>query len=131
WHGVAHSQETSQHILDWYTPSHVIHGILFYFALWLVARRLPLGTRFLIALGIEIGWEVIENTPWIIDRYRSVTASLEYVGDSVINSVSDALAMVVGFVIAWRLPAWTSVAIVVALEVWTGFAIRDNLTLNI
>jgi hypothetical protein len=131
WHGETVSSENSQHVADWYTPSHIIHGLIFFFVLWLVARRLPVGIRALIATAIEVGWEVIENTPWIIDRYRAATISLDYFGDSVINSTSDALAMLVGFALAWRLPVWVSVAIAIILELICGYLIRDNLMLNV
>ena len=130
WHGVTYSPENSQHLTDWYTPSHVIHGIVFFGLLWLIGRRWPMGIRVLIALAIETGWEVFENTPLIINRYREVTISLDYFGDSVINSTFDILAMLVGFAIAWRLPVWVSVAAVIALEAFVGYFIRDNLTLN-
>jgi hypothetical protein len=131
WHGITYSPENSQHLSDWYTPSHVIHGILFYFGLWLVARRWPLSIRAAIAVIVETAWEVLENTPLIINRYREATISLDYFGDSVINSVMDILAMLAGFFLAARLPVWLSVAVVVALEAFVGWAIRDNLALNI
>ena len=131
WVGARDSPRTSQMLADWYSLSHIVHGLLFFALLWLVARRLPVGTRFLIALLIEASWEVVENTPMVIDRYRETTAALGYSGDSVLNSVSDILMMCVGFLIARRLPVWASVLLVVALEIVPLFVIRDNLTLNI
>jgi hypothetical protein len=131
WHGVTYSSENSQHIADWYTPSHVIHGLVFYAILWVIAGRQPVGTRLLIALIVEVSWEIFENTPLIINRYREVTISLDYFGDSVVNSLSDILAMVVGFVLAARIPVWASITVIVALEAVVGFFIRDNLTLNV
>jgi len=131
WHGAVFSSENSQHLLDWYSPSHVIHGLLFYAGLWLIARRQPAGYRLLAAIFVEVSWEVFENTPLIINRYREVTVSLDYFGDSVINAVFDVLAMICGFFLAWRLPVWTSVALVVGLEAFVGIMIRDNLILNV
>jgi hypothetical protein len=131
WHGVVFSSENSQHISDWYTPSHVIHGFAFYGLLWLIGRRWPIGLRLVLAIAIEAGWEIFENTDLVINRYREVTISLDYYGDSVLNSVCDILAMVAGFAIASRLPVWLTVALVVALELVVLYFIRDNLTLNI
>ena len=131
WHGVVFSSENSQHVSDWYTPSHVIHGFAFYGLLWLVGRRWPIGLRLVLAIVIESAWEIFENTDMVINRYREVTISLDYYGDSVLNSVFDILAMVAGFVIASRVPVWVTVALVVALELIVLSFIRDNLTLNI
>ena len=131
WHGETMSSENSQHIADWYTPSHVIHGILFYFVLWLFARRLSVGWRLTIATAIECLWEIIENSDAVIERYRAVTISLDYYGDSVLNVVSDVVAMWIGFALARVLPVWASVAIILIFEIWTAFVIRDGLALNV
>ena len=131
WVGSRDSPRTSQMLADWYSFSHIVHGLLFYAALWLAARRWPVEWRFVIALFIEAAWEVAENTPMVIDRYRATTAALGYTGDSVLNSLSDIAMMALGFAIARKLPVWTSIALLIALEVIPLFAIRDNLTLNV
>jgi hypothetical protein len=131
WVGSRDTPKTSQMLADWYSFSHIVHGLLFYAGLWLLFRRWPLEWRFLGALVIEASWEVVENTPFVIDRYRETTAALGYSGDSVINSVSDMLMMCVGFLAARKLPVWAALVLLIVLELVPLLVIRDNLTLNI
>ena len=131
WVGERDSARTSQMLSDWYSFSHIVHGLLFYAALWLVARRWPVDHRFLAALLIESAWEMIENTPMVIDRYRATTAALGYTGDSVLNSLSDILMMALGFLAARKLSLWASIALLLVLELIPLLVIRDNLFLNV
>lgn len=137
WHGVVQSSENSQHVADWYSFSHVIHGLLFYFFAHLLWRRWKLlgGKPAIWALPIAIAfegfWELLENSPLIIDRYRAVTVSYGYEGDAVINSLSDVGFMALGFWIASKLPWQASLALAIVFELFTLFMIRDNLTLNV
>lgn len=123
--------EQSQMLADWYSPSHFIHGLIFYGLLWFVARRQPVERRFLVALVVEAAWEIMENTPLVIDRYREATMALGYSGDSILNSMSDIAMMGLGFLAARRLPLWVSVALAVGFELLTLAVIRDNLALNV
>lgn len=131
WHGVVVSSENSQHLTDWYTPSHIIHGILFFGLFTLILRKASINVRLTLALILECAWEIVENTDMVINRYREATIALDYFGDSVINSSADILAMVVGFFLAARLPVWASVAIIIVFEATTTWLIRDGLALNI
>ena len=132
WYGGRGDAEMSQHLTDWYSYSHVLHGIIFYWLLTIVAKgRLSVAARMVLAMGIEAGWEIFENTPFIINRYRAQTVSRDYFGDSIVNSVGDMLSMLVGFLLASRLPAWVTVFLLIATEVLLLALIRDNLTLNV
>ncbi len=135
WYGDPNGPEGSQHITDWYTFSHIIHGFLFYGACWLIARwrRVPfsIGLALVAATLVEVGWEMLENSPLIIERYRTATVARDYLGDSILNSVSDMLAMALGFAIARLSPVWLSVVAVIGMEIVCAWLIRDNLTLNV
>lgn len=131
WWGGVQSDQNSQQLTDWYSFSHLIHGFLFYPGGWLLLRRWPWQARLVIATVIEAGWEILENSALIIDRYRAVTMAFGYTGDSVLNSLSDITCMIIGFAIARRLPVWMTIALGVAFELLTLAVIRDNLTLNV
>jgi hypothetical protein len=124
------SPDTSQQLADWYSFSHIIHGFIFFGLLQLAAPRLPLGARFIIAMGVEIAWELTENTPMVIRHYRQQALATGYRGDSILNSVSDVMMMSAGFFFA----SWASFRLVlvlaIGLEIFTACTIRDNLTLN-
>ncbi|HWB53003.1 MAG TPA: DUF2585 family protein [Tepidisphaeraceae bacterium] len=131
WVSAVKSSENSQQIADWYSFSHIIHGFFFYWFFRTISRRrLSVGICLLLTIGAEASWEVLENSSFIIDRYRQ-TMSLDYYGDSILNSMSDISFCIAGFALARFLPVWVTVALIVIMEVGVGYAIRDNLTLNI
>jgi Zn-dependent protease len=90
-----------------------------------------IGWRLLFALAIEVGWEVLENTPMVIDHYRQQALAQGYTGDSILNSISDSVAMLLGFIFARVSPVWITVILLLAMELFVGYMIRDNLVLNI
>jgi len=131
WVGDIWSSELSQQLFDWYTASHIVHGILFYGLLRLLLPRAPVLARLAIAVGIEAAWEMAENSPWVIEAYRKQALAAGYTGDSILNSLSDTLAMMTGFALAYLLPWRATVVLVLVLEIGAAALVRDNLTLNI
>ena len=131
WANDPFSPDMSQQLTDWYSFSHIIHGFIFFGVLHLVAPRLPIGARFLIATGVEVAWEVTENSPAVIRHYREQALAAGYVGDSIVNSLSDTLMMSLGFFFASRARARYVVALALAFELFTASMIRDNLKLNV
>jgi len=131
WHGETISAENSQHILDWYSPSHLLHGLTFYAFFWLIIRRSSIALRLTLSTLIEAIWEVAENTNIVIERYREATIALDYYGDSILNSMSDIACMLFGFFLAARLPVWVSFGLFFTAEIIVGYFIRDSLTLNV
>jgi hypothetical protein len=131
WVGDPFSPDTSQQLSDWYSFSHIIHGFIFFGLLQLAVPQLPLGMRLVIAMGVEIAWEIAENTPAVIEHYRQQALAVGYAGDSILNSLCDTLMMALGFLIASRVSARYVVALALAFEIFTALMIRDNLTLNV
>lgn len=121
----------NQQMFDWYTFSHIIHGFLFYLLLWALFPKMPIVYRLFIAMGIEVGWEMLENTPWTIAHYREQPLAANYAGDSVLNSLLDTFSMICGFFLARRLPVWSVILLILIMELGVAFVIRDNLTLNV
>lgn len=131
WEGIVHSAGNSQQFTDWYTFSHIIHGFLFYLLFWGLFPKSSVATRLILAMGLEISWEIAENTPYIIDLYRQQALASGYTGDSILNSICDTLAMVGGFILARKLPVTVIVAMALVFELFVGYMIHDNLTLNV
>jgi len=137
WHGQINNAGNSQHISDWYTPSHIIHGVIFYALGWLVFSKWGWGGAngarwgLPLAVFLEAAWEVLENTPMVIERFRSVTANCGYSGDSVLNSFADIGWMAIGFFVAMRLPVKVTIALALIAEIAAAWVVRDNLTLNV
>ena len=131
WHTVVTDAQNSQHLFDWYTLSHIVHGVLFYALFTLLFPRLPIGYRLLMSVALEASWEILENSPWVINRYREQALAQGYFGDSIINSLADGFAALAGFFVARKISVSFSIALIVFLELLALSAVRDNLTLNI
>ena len=131
WEGVVNSADNSQHIADWYSLSHIIHGFIFFGITWQLLQKWSLANRLIAATLVEGGWELLENSSFIIDRYREGTISLDYFGDSIINSACDIGFMIIGFFIASKLPWKVTLAAAITMELLALYVIRDNLTLNV
>lgn len=131
WEGDVGSSGNSQQVADWYTFSHIIHGFIFYFVLWYFFPRLTFWQRLAIAVGVEATWEICENLPSVIQHYRLQALATGYSGDSILNSICDTIAMSLGFLFASRAPVWVTILTALGFEIYVGYTIRDNLTLNV
>src|SRR5688572_10043716 len=125
------SRHNSQHLIDPYSFSHILHGILEFWLIGLVFHKLPLAWRFVLAIFIEASWEVLENTTYVINRYREATISLDYYGDSIFNSLFDIICCGLGFAIAYKIRFWWSLALFAFTELILLVWIRDSLLLNL
>jgi hypothetical protein len=132
WSSDVQSNQQSQQLTDPYTFTHIIHGAILYGLLWLIfGKRVPTASRFLLAAALESGWEILENTDFVINRYREATISLDYYGDSIFNSIGDIFAMMFGFWLALKLPARITAMMMLAIDLALLFLIRDSLAVNI
>ncbi|GAB4428986.1 MAG: DUF2585 family protein [Anaerolineae bacterium] len=131
WVGDIWSSDNSQHLTDPYSFTHLLHGVVFFWALALLLPRVSLLWRFVIAIGLEAAWEVAENTEFIINRYREATASLGYNGDTIVNSLGDIAMCGLGFWLAWKIGWRWSLLLFVVVELVLTFWIRDSLLLSI
>jgi hypothetical protein len=132
WIGELNTPEGSQHISDWYTFSHIIHGFIFYWFFRLISKKKwPIWLCFVAAVAVEAGWEIIENSTFVINRYNETTISLKYYGDSILNSIADMVFMALGFLMAKKMPVWLTITLIIVMEIGVGYMIRDNLLLNV
>jgi hypothetical protein len=131
WVSQACSSNTSQHFLDPYSFTHVLHGFLFFWLISWLAPRLNSNWQLTLAIAIEAAWETLENTNFIIERYRTATAAVGYTGDTVVNSLGDILCCTVGFIIARRLGFRRSLIAFLLVELVLVLWIRDSLLLEI
>lgn len=127
----AWGSHNSQHLFDPYSFTHILHGILYFWLISLVFRKMPLVWQFFLAIFVESAWEVLENTNAVVEHYRTATLALNYFGDSVFNSFGDVLSSAVGFWIAYKLRFWRSLALFVLTEIVLLYWIRDSLLVNI
>lgn len=130
WVNSVWSNENSQQIADWYTLSHVIHGLLIAVAGRLLGRWLPFALAYAIAIATGVAWEIVEHTDWVLDRFRGQTIYQGYIGDTVLNAVSDYLFMLAGFAAGVWLGAGRSVILILALEALSALVARDSLILT-
>ncbi len=129
--GEVASMHNSQHLIDWYSFSHFLHGLVFYSILTVSFPKLAVRWRLVVSLAVEAVWEIFENSPIVIDRYREATAANGYTGDSLVNAAGDLLFCVIGFAVARSIGWRWSIVVFIMFELLMVVAIRDNLSLNI
>ncbi len=132
WSSDVWTKHNSQHFFDPYSFTHILHGFMFFWAARLIFKR-GIGFTWMLFAAVlaECTWEVIENSAFIIDKYRSNTASLDYFGDSIANSIGDVVACIVGFWVAHKLQVWRSIILFLIIEAILMFTIKDSLLINI
>lgn len=131
WHAGISGPENSQHLADWYSPSHLIFGMLFYWLMWKTSRHWPRGWLYVAATVASVGWEVAENLPFMIERFGDTGLGQPYAGDSILNSVGDTVFTLAGFALAMRLPVAATIVLAAALEVAAGLVARDSFLLTL
>lgn len=132
WHSVISNYGNSQHLFDWYSMVHVLHGLAYYWLVTLFDRKnkLSIIQKFVIAVFLSCAFEVIENTKWIIAAYRSHYSTFHYTGDSVVNSIGDVISVSIGFWVTTKAKLWMSITFFCVDVILIVYALNTVITSN-